>query len=168
MSRNIREIQGGLNMSGTICDLFTHKQSRSYLNHLVQGSKLILYWVCVAIEMMIVTRKSWSVMNCRDSKFEFFAPAQNSFTFPRILTLPTSFRCLQGLLYVGTITLNYTFDRKTQYCSLTLNLHEHLSTVRWKHIKYLKNKYFHTSFYRMCNHIRNAFRCLLVNIINLR
>jgi hypothetical protein len=29
------EIQGGSNMTGTNCDLFTHKSSRSYLNHLV-------------------------------------------------------------------------------------------------------------------------------------
>ena len=29
------KIQGGLNMTGTNCDLFTHKSSRSYLNHLV-------------------------------------------------------------------------------------------------------------------------------------
>ena len=29
------EIQGGSNMTGTNCDLFTHNQSRSYLNHLV-------------------------------------------------------------------------------------------------------------------------------------
>jgi hypothetical protein len=28
-------IQGGSNMTGTNCDLFTHNQSRSYLNHLV-------------------------------------------------------------------------------------------------------------------------------------
>jgi hypothetical protein len=28
-------IQGGSNMIGTNCDLFTHNQSRSYLNHLV-------------------------------------------------------------------------------------------------------------------------------------
>ena len=28
-------IQGGSNMTGTDCDLFTHKSSRSYLNHLV-------------------------------------------------------------------------------------------------------------------------------------
>jgi hypothetical protein len=27
-------IQGGSNMTGTNCDLFTHNQSRSYLNHL--------------------------------------------------------------------------------------------------------------------------------------
>jgi hypothetical protein len=30
------EIQGGSNMTGTNCDLFTHKSSRSYLNHLVE------------------------------------------------------------------------------------------------------------------------------------
>ena len=29
-------IQGGSNMTGKNCDLFTHKSSRSYLNHLVQ------------------------------------------------------------------------------------------------------------------------------------
>jgi hypothetical protein len=28
-------IQGGSNMTETNCDLFTHNQSRSYLNHLV-------------------------------------------------------------------------------------------------------------------------------------
>ena len=28
-------VQGGSNMTGTNCDLFTHKSSRSYLNHLV-------------------------------------------------------------------------------------------------------------------------------------
>jgi hypothetical protein len=27
-------LQGGSNMTGTNCDLFTHNQSRSYLNHL--------------------------------------------------------------------------------------------------------------------------------------
>jgi hypothetical protein len=30
-----RKIQDGSNMTGTNCDLFTHKSSRSYLNHLV-------------------------------------------------------------------------------------------------------------------------------------
>ena len=29
------DVQGGSNMTGTNCDLFTHNQSRSYLNHLV-------------------------------------------------------------------------------------------------------------------------------------
>ena len=28
-------IQGGSNITGTNCELFTHNQSRSYLNHLV-------------------------------------------------------------------------------------------------------------------------------------
>jgi hypothetical protein len=31
----VSNIQGGSNMTGTNCDLFTHKLSRSYLNHLV-------------------------------------------------------------------------------------------------------------------------------------
>jgi hypothetical protein len=30
-----KKIKGGTNMTGTNCDLFTHNQSRSYLNHLV-------------------------------------------------------------------------------------------------------------------------------------
>jgi hypothetical protein len=30
-------VQGGSNMTGTNCDLFTHNQSRSYLNHLVSS-----------------------------------------------------------------------------------------------------------------------------------
>jgi hypothetical protein len=29
-------VQGGSNITGTNCDLFTHNESRSYLNHLVQ------------------------------------------------------------------------------------------------------------------------------------
>jgi hypothetical protein len=33
--RRIQNLQGGSNMTGTNCDLFTHNQSRSYLNHLV-------------------------------------------------------------------------------------------------------------------------------------
>jgi hypothetical protein len=33
------KVQGGLNMTGTNCDLFTHNQSRSYLNHLVDETK---------------------------------------------------------------------------------------------------------------------------------
>jgi hypothetical protein len=32
---SVCSIQGGSNMTGTNCDLFTHNQSRSYLNHLV-------------------------------------------------------------------------------------------------------------------------------------
>jgi hypothetical protein len=34
-------IQGGSNMTGTNCDLFTHNQSWSYLNHLVYSKCLI-------------------------------------------------------------------------------------------------------------------------------
>jgi hypothetical protein len=34
--RKAHQIQDGSNMTGTNCDLFTHKSSRSYLNHLVQ------------------------------------------------------------------------------------------------------------------------------------
>jgi hypothetical protein len=36
-----RKVQGGSNMTWTNCDLFTHKQSRSYLNHLVYGESVL-------------------------------------------------------------------------------------------------------------------------------
>jgi hypothetical protein len=35
-------VRGGSNMTGTNCDLFTHKQSRSYLNHLVIARENVL------------------------------------------------------------------------------------------------------------------------------
>jgi hypothetical protein len=39
------QVQGGSNMTGTNCDLFTHKEFRSYLNHLV--FRFISHlWVC--------------------------------------------------------------------------------------------------------------------------
>ena len=38
-SVEMHRIQGGSNMTGTNCDLFTHNQSRSYLNHLVYSLK---------------------------------------------------------------------------------------------------------------------------------
>jgi hypothetical protein len=34
-SKTQEKLQGGSNMTGTNWDLFTHNQSRSYLNHLV-------------------------------------------------------------------------------------------------------------------------------------
>jgi hypothetical protein len=49
-------IQGGSNMTGTNCDLFTHKSSRSYLNHLVHlctynfGSACNKYYLLTTIK----------------------------------------------------------------------------------------------------------------------
>jgi hypothetical protein len=40
---NYTVVQGGSNMTGTNCDLFTHNQSRSYLNHLVLHAFGMLY-----------------------------------------------------------------------------------------------------------------------------
>jgi hypothetical protein len=37
----IKEVQGGSNMTGTNCDLFTHKYSQSYLNHLVHKTAIL-------------------------------------------------------------------------------------------------------------------------------
>jgi hypothetical protein len=44
-------IQGGSNMTGTNCDLFTHNQSRSYLNHLVY-KKFVLHLVIVTLPII--------------------------------------------------------------------------------------------------------------------
>jgi hypothetical protein len=48
-SPHLRQIQCGSNITGTNCDLFTHNQSRSYLNHLVitcSTEKLRVYISC--------------------------------------------------------------------------------------------------------------------------
>jgi hypothetical protein len=46
-------VQGGSNMTGTNCDLFTHNQSRSYLNHLVSSASapwnIELFLRCVLV-----------------------------------------------------------------------------------------------------------------------
>jgi hypothetical protein len=44
-------IQGGSNMTGTNCDLFTHKQSRSYLNHLVVVLCIFIF-VCTSVGLL--------------------------------------------------------------------------------------------------------------------
>jgi hypothetical protein len=41
--------QGGSNMTGTNCDLFTHKSSRSYLNHLVYIYTYIYVYTYICI-----------------------------------------------------------------------------------------------------------------------
>jgi hypothetical protein len=49
-------IQGGSNMTGTNCDLFTHKSSRSYLNHLVQCYDLHVrqFYHCVTFGVLCI------------------------------------------------------------------------------------------------------------------
>ena len=44
-------VQGGSNMTGTNCDLFTNKSSRSYLNHLAYPYTVCVLrvWVCVCV-----------------------------------------------------------------------------------------------------------------------
>jgi preprotein translocase subunit SecG len=44
-------IQGGSNITGTNCDLFTHNQSRSYLNHLV----IIIIIIIIIIKLCLLT-----------------------------------------------------------------------------------------------------------------
>ena len=56
-----KDIQGGSNMTGTNCDLFTHKQSRSYLNHLV--SKKCKVWTNL--------RKLENVFTCTVSQTKY-------------------------------------------------------------------------------------------------
>jgi hypothetical protein len=53
------QVQGGSNMTGTNCNLFTHKQSRSYLNHLVHSGS------CWATETL---RLAPSCRNWRNSE----------------------------------------------------------------------------------------------------
>jgi hypothetical protein len=46
-------VQGGSNMTGTNCDLFTHNQSRSYLNHLVVVVVVVVVVVAVTVVLTI-------------------------------------------------------------------------------------------------------------------
>ena len=48
-------VQGGSNMTGTNCDLFTHKSSRSYLNHLV--CMYAFKYVCVPEKNELFSRQ---------------------------------------------------------------------------------------------------------------
>jgi hypothetical protein len=56
-------IRGGSNMTGTNCDLFTHKSSRSYLNHLVfiyvYRSEIKLFWDTGVTEHSFVKDKRY-------------------------------------------------------------------------------------------------------------
>jgi hypothetical protein len=54
-------VQGGSNMTGTNFDLFTHKSSRSYLNHLV----ILLFhsnsdsWTCLNVTLYVHSLSCW-------------------------------------------------------------------------------------------------------------
>jgi hypothetical protein len=59
-------IQGGSNITGTNCDLFTHKSSRSYLNHLVIWCVRLACWIPKAaninseyVILIALSRKQW-------------------------------------------------------------------------------------------------------------
>jgi hypothetical protein len=54
-------VQGGSNRTGTNCDLFTHKQSRSYLNHLVRIEERSRNNCCSGKAISITY---WSVCAC--------------------------------------------------------------------------------------------------------
>jgi hypothetical protein len=48
-------IQGGSNMTGTNCDLFTHNKSQSYLNHLVFGNYKLWSSLCSFLWFLITS-----------------------------------------------------------------------------------------------------------------
>jgi hypothetical protein len=52
-------VQGGSNMTGTNCDMFTHKSSRSYLKHLVHTT-------------LILTRVPDSLLPWKNNKYYIF------------------------------------------------------------------------------------------------
>jgi hypothetical protein len=47
-------VQGGSNMTGTNCDLFTHKSSRLYLNHLVCTNECMYVdmYMCIVLDQL--------------------------------------------------------------------------------------------------------------------
>jgi hypothetical protein len=54
----LRLVQGGSNMTGTNCDLFTRNQSRSYLNHLVYFAQQATYHFLHILTAWSIRRKS--------------------------------------------------------------------------------------------------------------
>ena len=60
----LTNVQGGSNMTGTNCDLFTHKSSRSYLNHLVSYvlTQTILFYT--AFYYLIVIILYYRITHC--------------------------------------------------------------------------------------------------------
>ena len=63
-SYSVVNVQGGSNMTGTNCDLFTHSQSRSYLNHLVHTGQQVLGRI-IAKNMSTVLQFTTRVNFCR-------------------------------------------------------------------------------------------------------
>jgi hypothetical protein len=55
-------VQGGSNMTGTNCDLFTHKSSQSYFNHLVRA--VSYYYRSVYLQRVDVTSEQLCCMAC--------------------------------------------------------------------------------------------------------
>jgi hypothetical protein len=57
LKKYYKYIQGGSNMTGTNCDLFTHNQSRSYLNHLVYTHTHIHIYVYIHIQGRLLYKR---------------------------------------------------------------------------------------------------------------
>ena len=91
-------VQGGSNMTGTNCDLFTHESSRSYLNHLVISDRRI------------------QAINTSEKFVIFYLTSEQCCCFRNLLHLLV---LPHVLLTSGTkFTLNPT--RATQKCSTAL------------------------------------------------
>jgi hypothetical protein len=71
-------IQGDSNMTGTNCDLFTHKSSRSYLNHLVKSPLGLNLFYC----RLTPQKMQWQgcVLNDRRTRVHFQTGIRHFFT----------------------------------------------------------------------------------------
>jgi hypothetical protein len=76
-ARTYFEIQGGSNMTGTNCDLFTHKSSRSYFNHLVRHRYFLL--ICMSIIIIQLIHKTVFTLNRERSYEKLFIVFEGSY-----------------------------------------------------------------------------------------
>jgi hypothetical protein len=63
-------IHGGSNMTGTNCDLFTHNQFRSYLNHLVysvRGEVFVVQYLLQYYDILLDITHKYSYLQTYDA-----------------------------------------------------------------------------------------------------
>ena len=82
-------VQGGSNMTGTNCDLFTHNQSRSYLNHLVLPSSVVTQYTPSGLSTLRLSRRYFEVSETTHTNSGNNSPETSEKTFTKHLKLLT-------------------------------------------------------------------------------
>jgi hypothetical protein len=118
-------------MTGTNCDLFTHKQSRSYLNHLVCA----YVYISRQIYLYIFGIRSF----CYDCKKTSGFSQELSITPPRLLNS----HCVWVFLvysYVRKVRTTESFKGEVRYIILMLQSYPFSLTSNWNVGEIIENK----------------------------